>query len=224
MTGNSSEPVAPNNLLHRLRSAPIVPIVRVGTLSHFVATVDRLKAGGAQAIEVLLRSPDAPAAIALCRIRYPDLLVGAGTILSGAQLCEAVAIGAQFAFSPGFHNEIVQTALNHRLDYIPGIQTASEAMAAYRSGFRVVKYYHAEASNGAMVIEDYQKIFPDMQFIPTGKIGEQNSRNYARLKGVAGIGTSWVHGQGDLDAIANRYRKAVEDYQTARSSAGILDE
>jgi 2-dehydro-3-deoxyphosphogluconate aldolase/(4S)-4-hydroxy-2-oxoglutarate aldolase len=222
MIGSSSTPVIPSELLSRLRSAPILPIVRVGLLSEFVATVDRLVAGGAQAIEILLRSPDAPAAISLCRTRYPNLLVGAGTVLSSDQLCQAMAVGAQFAISPGFESEIVQTALSHRIEYIPGIQTASEAMAAYRSGFRLVKYYHAEASNGAIVVEDFQKIFPEMQFICTGKIGERHSRTYASLRGVAGIGTSWVHSQGDPDAIADRYRKAVEDYRTARSNAGIL--
>jgi 2-dehydro-3-deoxyphosphogluconate aldolase/(4S)-4-hydroxy-2-oxoglutarate aldolase len=209
-----------DELIRRLRLAPILPIVRVASVENCLRTIDLLAEGGVLAVEILLRTAEAPAALTACRNRHPTLLIGAGTVLSPTQLDEAVARGAQFTISPGFLPLIAEAADRHGIGHIPGVQTASEVMAAHAAGLALLKYYPAETSNGRAVLDDYSSIFPDVRFVPTGKINDDNFLHYARLSSVVGVGGSWLHGSGAADTIAERVRSAIERFREANSAAG----
>lgn len=124
--------------------------------------------------------------------QFPNCLFGAGTILSEKNLSDAVEAGADFLVSPGLTRELFELVQPSGLPHIPGVQTASEVMAAIGLGYRLMKYYPAQPSNGLVVLADYFNVFPDVGFVPTGKIDANVLPNYAALPNVIAIGGSWM--------------------------------
>lgn len=176
----------------RIARAGIVPIVTVRDLRAGVALIDQLVETGAAAIEVVLRTPEAPAALSIAVKRHPQCLVAAGTILDEAGVRTAVEAGAHFLVSPGLTPDLHEASIGAGRMLVPGVQTASEVMAARRLGYRLLKYYPAEPSNGVVVLEDYANIFHDVAFMATGKITSALLAGYGRLRNVAAVGGSWM--------------------------------
>ena len=178
--------------MSRIARSGIVPIVTVRDLPDGIALVDRLVEAGADVIEIVLRTPDAPSALNAALGRHPHCLFAAGTVLDeeGARMaCDA---GAHFLVSPGLTPELHEAASKSGRMLVPGVQTASEVMAARRLGYRLMKYYPAEPSNGLVVLEDYGNIFHNVAFMATGKIKPDLLAAYGRLANVAAVGGSWM--------------------------------
>ena len=179
-----------------MRSAGIIPIVTVESVERGMALTDTLVEAGVTAVEIVLRTPAAYETILACRRRHPRLLVGAGTVLDAGRYDRAVEAQAQFAVSPGLTRKLGQHAKSGPIPLIPGALTASEVMNAMEDGFSLLKYYPAEPSNGSVVLADYAHVFPDMLFMPTGKIGPAVLGAYARLRNVLCCGGSWMFADG----------------------------
>jgi 2-dehydro-3-deoxyphosphogluconate aldolase/(4S)-4-hydroxy-2-oxoglutarate aldolase len=178
--------------MSRIARSGIVPIVTVRDLPDGIALIDRLVEAGADVIEIVLRTPDAPSALKAALGRHPHCLFAAGTVLDeeGARMaCDA---GAHFLVSPGLTPELHEAASKSGRMLVPGVQTASEVMAARRLGYRLMKYYPAEPSNGLVVLEDYANIFHNVAFMATGKIKPDLLAAYGRLANVAAVGGSWM--------------------------------
>ncbi len=182
-----------------LRAARVMPILTVREVTQAVRTAEALAAGGLTVMEITLRTDVAASAIRAIRDQVPGVIIGAGTLLRRGDFSRAADAGAQFAVSPGLTDELAQDALQSELPFLPGVQTAAEAMRALSYGFRELKFYPAKAAGGVDVLIDFTSIFPQVGWCPTGKIGRDDVASYLALPSVLCCGGSWVAPQ-DLQA------------------------
>ena len=169
--------------------------------------------GGIPAIEVLARSEGALAAMRRMKAAQPQMLAGAGTILTPRQAEEAIAAGADFIVSPGYHPELVALCLEKDVAVIPGCTTASEIQLAYEAGLRLVKFFPAQAAGGLAAMKDFSGPFQGLQFLPTGGITLDTLGEYLSNSVVGACGGSFVAPKellerGDFAAITERCRQA----------------
>ena len=172
--------------------APVIPVLTVRDAADGVAQARALVAGGLFAIEVTLRTPGALKAIAAIREQVPGAKVGAGTITTPAQIGEAVAAGACFLVSPGTSPGLARAAAESPVPFLPGVATASEAMALMELGFRALKLFPAEAAGGVKLLASLAGPLPDLRFCPTGGIDLAKAPSYLALGNVMCVGGSWM--------------------------------
>jgi 2-dehydro-3-deoxyphosphogluconate aldolase / (4S)-4-hydroxy-2-oxoglutarate aldolase len=179
----------------------ILPVLTIDRLEDAVPLARALCEGGLSVIEVTLRTPAAPAAIADIARELPDVVVGAGTLQRPADVVRAAAAGARFLVSPGMTAELAASALGTRLPYLPGVATPSEVMAARELGICFLKLFPAEALGGTALLRALAPVFPGVAFCPTGGIDEQSAAAYLELPNVPMVGGSWM---APADAVAKR--------------------
>ena len=170
--------------------APVIPVLSIERLEHAVPLAQALVKGGLRALEITLRTDVALAAISAIATSVPNAVPGVGTVTTVAELTSARAAGARFAVSPGFAQDLAKGAGD--FPFLPGIATASEAMAAQRAGLRLLKFFPAEAMGGRVTLEALAGPFASLTFCPTGGIGRDNAADYLALKNVRCVGGSWV--------------------------------
>lgn len=179
----------------------ILPVLTIDRLEDAVPLARALSEGGLSVIEVTLRTPAAPAAIAEIARELPDVVVGAGTVQRPADVVRAAAAGARFLVSPGMTAELAASALGTRLPYLPGVATPSEVMAARELGICFMKLFPAEALGGTALLRALAPVFPGVAFCPTGGIDERSAALYLELPNVPMVGGSWM---APKDAVAKR--------------------
>lgn len=173
------------------RLAPVVPVLVIDDLANARPLAAALVAGGLPALEVTLRTPVALDAIrAMAEI--PGGRVGAGTLLTPADVKAAKAAGATFGVSPGATERILDACAEHDLPLLPGAATASEIMALLEKGYTVQKFFPAEQSGGAAFLRSIGSPIPQVKFCPTGGISLKNARDYLGLSNILCVGGSWV--------------------------------
>jgi 2-dehydro-3-deoxyphosphogluconate aldolase/(4S)-4-hydroxy-2-oxoglutarate aldolase len=197
-----------------LGAQPILPITTVRSVDAGLKIAESLLGGGLAVMEITLRTPEGAAAIQAIRNRYPEMRIGAGTLLRPDDFARAEAAGAQFAVSPGLDTALAEAGAKAALPFLPGVQTASEVMAAVGHGFKTLKFYPARAAGGPGVLADFASIFPDVLFVPTGKIAQADAGDYLALENVLAVGGSWVTpadrvAAGDWSAISDLARVAA---------------
>lgn len=180
----------------RLRAARVIPVVIVETEEQGRETVDRLVEAGAGLVEIALRSQVAMEVMAATRARHPQIVLAAGTVLDAVLYDAAVAIGADFAISPGLDVALAEHARKGPMPLIPGAVTASEVMNANRLGYTVLKFYPAEPTTAPVVLADYANVFPKTQFMPSGQMPDCALRAYAALPNVLCVGGNWLFADG----------------------------
>lgn len=173
------------------RLAPVVPVLVIEDLAHAKPLAEALVAGGLPALEVTLRTPHALDAIRTMA-EVPGGVVGAGTLLTPADVKAAKAAGATFGVSPGATDRLIAACEDEGLPLLPGAVTASEIMALLERGYTVQKFFPAEQSGGAAFLKSIGGPIPQVSFCPTGGIGPQNAADYLALKTVLCVGGSWV--------------------------------
>jgi 2-dehydro-3-deoxyphosphogluconate aldolase/(4S)-4-hydroxy-2-oxoglutarate aldolase len=183
-----------------LRQAPVIPVVIVEDLAHAVPLARALVAGGLTVIEVTLRTSIGLEAIRAIAAEVPDAIVGVGTILHPDQLAAAAKAGARFAVSPGATTSILDAAAASDVPLLPGIATASEAMALIERGYRFAKFFPAEPAGGAAYLSALASPLPQLQFCPTGGITLQSAPRYLSLPNVICVGGSWMVGRAVVEA------------------------
>ncbi len=170
----------------------VVPVLTIGTVDEGVALVRALVTGGLAIIEVTLRTEAALATIRRIRAELPDVLVGAGTVLTPEQGADALTAGARFIVSPGMTPRLMEAAERWPVPFLPGAATASEAMALADLGYSVLKFFPAEALGGAAALKALSAPLAHISFCPTGGIDASNAATYLALPNVAAVGGSWV--------------------------------
>lgn len=171
---------------------PVLPIMTVKSEEAGLHIAECLLAGGLAVMEITLRTAEGAAAIAAIRRRFPEMGIGAGTLLRPEDFARAEGAGAQFGVSPGLTGPLAEAAVKSGLPFLPGVQTASEVMGAVAYGFRTLKFYPARAAGGPAVLLDFAGIFPDVLFVPTGKISQTDVPDYLPLRNVLAVGGSWM--------------------------------
>ncbi len=171
----------------------VIPVVTVDDPERAVALARALSDGGLPVIEVTLRTDAALRAIRAIADALPGrAVVAAGTVRTPRQGTEAIAAGAAFLVSPGVTPSLIQAALEWRVPFLPGVATASEAMALADMGYALQKFFPAEQAGGAAALKSMAAPLPDISFCPTGGIHAGNATAYLGLGNVVCVGGSWV--------------------------------
>lgn len=170
----------------------VIPVAVLDDLAHAVPVATALARGGVRIIEVTLRTDVALAAIERIAAEVPEIVVGAGTVTTPAQVRSSVDAGARFLVTPGSPDPLLSDALESGLPVLAGASTVTEIMRLMERGQRDVKFFPAEASGGAAYLEAVAGPLPDVRFCPTGGIGVENAGTYLQLPNVACVGGSWL--------------------------------
>ncbi|STX28711.1 2-deydro-3-deoxyphosphogluconate aldolase/4-hydroxy-2-oxoglutarate aldolase [Legionella beliardensis] len=171
---------------------PIIPVLVIRHLEDAIPLATALISSGISLLEVTLRTATALEAIRLLRLEFPDIIIGAGTVTSPAQLEQAIQAGAQFAISPGLTRELLQAGKDSTIPLIPGIASISELMEGLQFGFNHFKFFPAEVAGGIAMLKAISGPFPNVHFCPTGGINEHNFLDYLNLPNVSCVGGSWI--------------------------------
>ena len=193
----------------------IVPVVALEDAADALPLGAALKKGGVSAIEVTFRNAAAADAIRLLTREMPELLVGAGTVLTKAQADAAIEAGAKFIVSPGFQPELVSYVLSKGVPMCPGTATPGEMEQAMALGLSAVKFFPAEQNGGAPMLKALSAPYRDLLFMPTGGVKLENLRTYLALDQVFACGGTWLATKDDIkaktfDKITARTREAVK--------------
>jgi 2-dehydro-3-deoxyphosphogluconate aldolase/(4S)-4-hydroxy-2-oxoglutarate aldolase len=202
---------APTSVFKLLNGLRALPVVAIESVEDAVPLADALAQGGMPAIEVTLRTAAAFDVIARLQKERPKLLVGAGTIVSAAQMKTCAALGVRFAVSPGVTPALLQVAHELNMPYLPGTATASDVMLGLQHGWSEFKFFPAEAAGGLNMLRAWAGPFLDIRFCPTGGITAQNASTYMALPNVVMVGSSSMMPAASLKAkdwadIARRAR------------------
>lgn len=217
------------DVIARLGELGVMPVVVIDDASAAPQLAKALAAGGLPCAEVTFRTQAAEASIRAMLETVPEMLVGAGTVLTVAQAKTAAAAGAKFIVSPGFDAAVVDWCIAERIPVIPGVMTPTEIGMALNKGLSVLKFFPAEAAGGVPALKAICAPYRGLKFIPTGGINPANLADYLRLPAVHACGGSWMVAEsliaaGQFDRIAGLASDAVrvvsETRQAARSASG----
>ena len=188
----SSHAAHQQTALRLLRAAGILPVVTVDSIDQARAVAVALQRGGLHSIELTLRTPVALGAIAVLKREFPDLVIGAGTVLTPDQINAAEQAGADFLVTPGASPSMIVALANASLPAVPGAATPSELLTLAEHGFQVAKLFPAAAIGGIAMLKALHGPLPEFMFCPTGGIYEADAGDYLAQPNVACIGGSWM--------------------------------
>lgn len=203
-----------NNLTEAIAQAKLVPVIKLENPKDAIPLVDALVAGGLPVAEITFRTAAAPEAISLVRKERPDVLVGAGTVLTVAQAKKAIESGASFVVSPGFNPAVVDYCIEKGMPVFPGVTSPTEVEMGLARGLKVLKFFPAEASGGVAMLKALSAVY-EVRFMPTGGVSDKNVLSYLALKNVIACGGSWMVKpelieSGKFDEITEITKNAVE--------------
>ena len=204
------------DILNRLHNAAIVPVVVIDKAEDAVPTAKALLKGGVDVMEITFRTAAAPDAIKAVAEQCPEMLVGAGTVITLEQCKKAVELGARFIVSPGFDPEVVAWCVENGIAVTPGCVTPTEIMAAMKLGIRVVKFFPANVYGGLSAMKALSAPFGGIKFIPTGGVNGENVGEYLSQSYVHAVGGSWVCTKSDI--AAGNFEKITELCRAARAA------
>ena len=211
-----------NDTLKEIGHTGIVPVVVLNKVADAVPLADALIKGGLPCAEVTFRTDAAEESIREIAKKFPEMFVGAGTVLTTEQVDRAVAAGASLIVSPGFDPEIVDYCISKNIEVVPGIVTPSELAQAVKRGLTRVKFFPAEAAGGLAMIKAMCAAYTNVRIMPTGGINAKNIGDYLACDKIFCCGGSWmVKGDlikaGEFDKIKDMTAEAVEVVKKARA-------
>lgn len=170
----------------------VIPIVVINDVNETEGILGAIREGGIGCAEISLRTPCATEAIRLGTSLYPDMRIGAGTVINAAQCHAVLEAGAKFIASPGFSDEVAAICRWDNIDYYPGCMTPTEIMHALDEGISVVNYYPAGLYGGADAVRALSAVFPQMRFIPTGGVDMEKLADYLADEHVFAVSGSFM--------------------------------
>jgi 2-dehydro-3-deoxyphosphogluconate aldolase/(4S)-4-hydroxy-2-oxoglutarate aldolase len=179
-------------IIERVQQLGIIPVVSIPAAKQALPLAEALLAGGLPCAEITFRTAAAAAAISRIKARFPEMLVGAGTVLTTQQADQALAAGAQFIVSPGTNPAVVEHCVAKNAPIFPGVCTPTEIELALSKGVDVLKFFPAEAAGGVRFLQAVCAPYRQVRFIPTGGIDAKNIGSYLALPQVLACGGSWM--------------------------------
>ena len=203
-----------NEIIKEIGKIGIVPVVKLDNAKDALPLAKALINGGLPCAEVTFRTDAAEEAISRISKAYPEMLVGAGTVLTTEQVDRAVAAGAKFIVTPGFNAKIVKYCVDRNIPITPGCPTSSDIEAAIELGLDVVKFFPAENLGGIKMIKALAAPYVGVKFMPTGGINAGNINNYLDCDKIVACGGSWMVkdtliNEGKFDEIERLTKEAV---------------
>lgn len=211
------------DILQRLGNAGVIPVVVIEEAKDAVPTAKAMLSGGVDVMEITFRTAAAPDAIQAVAEQCPDMLVGAGTVITLEQCKKAVECGAKFIVSPGFDADVVKWCVDNGVAVTPGCVTPTEITAAMKLGLKVVKFFPANVYGGLTAMKSLSGPFGSIKFIPTGGVNAQNLSEYISAPFIHAVGGSWLCAKKDISegnfdkitALCAEARKAVLGFEVA---------
>ncbi len=202
-------------IVQQIYEMGIVPVIKLDRAEDAVPLAEALRAGGLRVAEITFRTDAAAESIRRIAQELPDMLVGAGTVLTSAQADSAIAAGAKFIVTPGFYEPTVRHCLDAGIPVFPGCSTPDAIEAALALGLTDLKFFPAEASGGLPMIKALCGPYTMVRFMPTGGIDENNLNEYLALDKILACGGTWMVKEslikeGRFDEISRLTQKAVE--------------
>lgn len=186
----------------------VLPVVVIHDVSETKPTLEALCEGGIPAAEITFRTPCAAEAIRIGREAFPDMHIGAGTIINAEQAKTAIAAGAEFVVSPGLSAGVAEVCREAGIPYYPGCVTPTEIMAALELGITTVKFFPASVYGGLASIKALSAPFPQVKFLPTGGVDLSNLAEYLACDRIAAVGGSFMM-KGDIRENCRRIREVI---------------
>ncbi len=210
-----------NEVLEKIQEIGIVPVVILEDAKDAEPLAKALCEGGLPCAEVTFRTAAAEESIRIMTEKYPDMLVGAGTVLTTEQVDRAVLAGAKFIVSPGLNPQIVKYCVEKGILITPGCANPSDIEQALENGLEVVKFFPAEPAGGLKMIKALAAPYVGVKFMPTGGINATNVRDYLAYDRILACGGSWMVSSdlvkaGDFEKITELTKEAVEIVKESR--------
>lgn len=207
---------------NQLGKVGIIPVVVLNDAKKAEPLGEALMKGGLPAAEVTFRTDAAEESIKILSEKFPDMLVGAGTVLSCEQADRAVEAGAKFIVAPGLNSKVVKHCIEKGYPVTPGVQTPSEMEQAIELGLDFVKFFPAEAAGGLKMIKAIAAPYSGLKFMPTGGLNKDNVREYLSCDKIAACGGSWMVKndlieEGNFEEIEELTREAADIVKETRS-------
>ena len=210
----------------RIAALGVIPVIAIEDVAMALPLADALAEGGLPGAEITFRTEAAAAVIERISRERPDMLVGAGTILTTDNLMRAVECGASFGVAPGFSPAIVARALDLKFPFSPGVMTPTDIESALSRGVKLLKFFPAGAAGGVAMLKSIAApyLHTGVRFIPTGGINQANLSEHFALKAVVAVGGTWIATADDIAAkrwnqICDNCRNAVAVVNQLKSAA-----
>ena len=175
-----------------LNQYKVVPVVVIKTIEDTIPTLKALCDGGLPVAEITFRTACAAEAIAWGVKEFPDVHIGAGTVINGEQAKAAIDAGAQFIVSPGLSAEVAEVCKQANIPYLPGCATPTEIMQAIAMGIEIVKFFPANVYGGLNAIKSLAAPFPQIKFLPTGGVDMSNIQEFLAFEKIIAVGGSFM--------------------------------
>lgn len=187
----------------------VVPVVVFHSVDEVRPVLKAMCEGGLPIAEITYRTACAGEAIKIAVEEFPEMLVGAGTVINAAQCEEALANGAKFIVSPGFSEDVAKICNERDVPYLGGCVTPTEIMTAVSYGCNIIKFFPASNYGGLATMKSLSAAFPGVTFLPTGGISDKNLAEYLAWEKIFAVGGSWMM-KGSPEEITEKCRQAVE--------------
>ena len=181
-----------DNVMQKIGRYKIIPVVTIERIEEAEGMLGALCRGGLPVAEICFRTDCAEEAIRLAAKKFPQMLVGAGTVIGGEQCTRALSAGAKFIVSPGLSQEVAKICERMDMPYFPGIVTPTEIVEALSLGLTYLKFFPAENFGGLKTIKALSAAFPQVKFMPTGGVNLENVKDYLAFPKIFACGGSWM--------------------------------
>ena len=188
----------------------VVPVVVIKELEDTIPTLKALCEGGLPVAEITFRTPCAAEAIALGVKEFPEMHIGAGTVINAEQAQKAIEAGAQFIVSPGLSAEVAEVCKTADIPYFPGCATPTEIMQAIALGITTVKFFPANVYGGLNAIKALSAPFPQVKFLPTGGVDMNNIKDFLAFDKIVAVGGSFMM-KGDIVANCKKLMEVIKE-------------
>ncbi len=192
-----------------IKKYKVVPVVVFNSVFEVESTLRTMEEGGLPIAEITYRTACAKDAILVAIEKFPNMLIGAGTVINGKQCQEAISLGVKFIVGPGFSDEVCDICNQNNVPYFPGCVTPSEIMKAVAKGCEIIKFFPSNVYGGIKAMKTLSAPFPQIKFIPTGGVDENNLKEYLLWDKIHAVGGSWMM-KGDIKANCKKIREIVE--------------
>ena len=193
----------------KLSEIRVLPVVVIKQIEDTIPTLEALRDGGIPAAEITFRTACAAEAIRLGAKQFPEMAIGAGTVINGAQAKEAIAAGASFVVSPGLSAEVAEVCRKASIPYFPGCATPTEIMQAIALGITTVKFFPANVYGGLSAIKALSGPFPQVKFLPTGGVDLSNITDFLAFEKIVAVGGSFMM-KGDIRENCKKLMEVIK--------------
>ena len=180
------------DVLSVIKEIKIVPVVVINSVIEVVPTLSALKNGDVPIAEICFRTDCAEDSIKIAVKEFPDMCIGAGTVINEYQCVRAIECGAKFIVSPGYSDKVFEICKKYRVPYIPGALTPTEIMNILSKDIKLIKFFPAGEFGGIKAIKALSSAFPQVSFLPTGGVNNDNLKEFINSKFIYACGGSWV--------------------------------